>query len=114
MVRSKLSEENICLGNRVELNASALSLSYVKSRQSYTYVYPGKKGTIKGMSETGKYAIEFDTYVFDPSAERKSSHNHGCHGKGKLHFCWYFPASAFDLIEQKTEQSNNDLILVLR
>ncbi len=83
------------IGDRVSLKKEALSLSYVMSRKSYTNMYEGKKGTVIGYSSTGKVAVQFDDIVFDKAISEDiqiiSSHDNGCHGKGKIHYCWYVP-----------------------
>jgi hypothetical protein len=83
------------VGDRVSLKKSALSLSYVVCRGFYTNMYEGKTGTVIGFAEsTGKLAIEFDDIVF--IGGQRSSHDNGCHGKGKLHYCWYIPEECVD------------------
>lgn len=79
------------IGDRVALKESALSLPYVICRRWYTDMYAGKKGRIIGWTAKGdKLAIEFDEPVFT-DMYRRSKHDTGCHGKGKLHYCWYIP-----------------------
>lgn len=99
--------EKFQIGDRVALNKDALSLSYVVGRGTYTDMYVGKTGTIIGRTEDGyKLAIQFDTLVFTHYKEHKSSHDNGCHGKGKAHFCWYIPESC-------VEKLDNELLLLL-
>jgi hypothetical protein len=96
------------VGDRVKLKKLALSISYIAGRHFYTNMYEGKTGTVIGYTqETGKLAIEFDDIVFT-STERKSSHNNGCHGRGKIDYCWYLPAE-----ERFLEVEDNNLLLLL-
>jgi hypothetical protein len=94
-------------GDRVRLNSLALSLSYIVSRNSYTNMYEGKLGTVLGYAATGKVAIEFDDIVFTKYTQMLSSHDNGCHGKGKLHYCWYLPESCLSPVE-----TTNNLLLL--
>jgi hypothetical protein len=88
------------IGDRVSLNKEALSLSYLVGRQSYTNMYEGKLGKIVGCTSDGlKMAIEFDDLVFTNFADHKSSHDNGCHGKGRLHYSWYIPGSMLTLVQ---------------
>ena len=100
--------------DRVELKELALKLSYVLGRTWYTDVKVGKKGTIIGKTADGtKLAIEFDEPIFTKHTEKRSSHDSGCHGRGKLHYCWYFPESTIKLIDNDCIVSDNDLLLLL-
>lgn len=84
-------------GDRVSLRESALSLSYIVGRRTYTNMYTGKTGTIIGETADGtKLAIQFDTIVFTNSREHISSHDNGCHGKGRRQYCWYIPKECVD------------------
>lgn len=94
------------VGERVSLNKGALSVSYIACRSFYTNMYEGKTGKVVGYAETGKVAVEFDDKVFTDT-RRISSHNNGCHGKGKLHYSWYIPE------EHLTLAQNNNLLLLL-
>jgi len=91
--------ELLNVGDRVALNKAALSVSYIVARQSYTNMFVGKTGTIIGISsgDFKKYAIEFDTIVFT-NGKKRSTHDNGCNGKGKDHYCWYIPIDCVDLI----------------
>ena len=93
------------IGTRVRLLDVALHIPYIFTRKHYTNMYEGKSGTIIGYSSTGKAAVEFDDIVFT-SDLKISSHDNGCHGKGKLHYCWYIPEFALELL-------NDDLLLLL-
>lgn len=97
--------ELLNVGDRVALNKAALSVSYIVARQSYTNMFVGKTGTIIGISsgDSKKYAIEFDTEVFTRWRTKQSSHDNGCNGKGKLHYCWYIPIDCVDLIVHEAE-----------
>lgn len=99
------------IGDRVTLNVLALSLSYVACRAAYTDVCVGKTGTIIGYAETGKAAVQFDEPVFVQQNMRKSSHNNGCHGKGKINYCWYFPEFCLEVANCCIKTSNNLLLL---
>jgi ribosomal protein L21E len=102
-------EAELKIGDRVALKLAAIFLSYVHERQDYTNVYVGKTGRVIGYTNNReKVAIEFDEEVFTCYKHRVSSHDNGCHGKGKLHHCWYFPPLTLELIEEK---SNNLLLL---
>ena len=104
-------------GDRVELLTLALRLAYVNKRKAYTNMYLGKKGTVIGYASTGKVAIEFDDIVFTQSQTHLSSQDNGCHGKGKLHHCWYLPEDVIKLIDKEEifeeDYINNPLILLL-
>jgi len=100
------------MGDRVSLRQSALSLSYIAGRRTYTNMYAGKTGTIIGVTaDRSKLAIEFDDVVFTNHKEHWSSHDNGCHGKGKIHYCWYIPFGGLDIIED--EDNTNELLLLL-
>lgn len=93
---------NITNGSRVSLRREALDLSYIQYRSHYTNMYEGKTGTVIGRTaDSSKLAIQFDDIVFNKHRERLSSHDTGCHGKGKPHYCWYIPYEMVDLIEDK-------------
>lgn len=94
------------IGMRIKLNANINSVPYIVSRSWYTNMYIGKRGTIIGFADTGKIAIQFDDIVFTKYKEKMSSHDNGCHGKGKLHYCWYIPLSCI-------EQDTINLLLLL-
>jgi hypothetical protein len=96
------------IGTVVYLHKDALNLSYIAKRRSYTNMYENKKGKVIGYSSTGKVAVEFDDIVFTNSHEKLSSHDNGCHGKGKLHYCWYIPEKFLRL-----EIENNNILLLL-
>jgi hypothetical protein len=96
------------IGDRVSLDKRALSISYIQARQFYTNMYEGKSGTILGYSETGKAAVEFDDIVFTRPENKISSHDHGCHGKGKRKYSWYIPDEYLNPIAE-----NNNLLLLL-
>lgn len=84
--------EGYKIGDRVSLDKCALSLSFIVGRRTYTDMYEGKTGTVIGFTADGtKLAIQFDTIVFTNYKDQRSSHDNGCHGKGKLHYCWYIP-----------------------
>jgi ribosomal protein L21E len=96
------------IGDRVKLKKAALSISYIAGRHFYTNMYEGKTGTVIGYTQNeDKVAIEFDDVVFT-STVRKSSHNNGCHGKGKIDYCWYIPAD-----ERFLEEDDNQSLLLL-
>lgn len=111
--------EEFKVGDRVQLNYRASLLMYVRNRKSYTNIYDGKKGTIIRIAGTGKYGIEFDEPIFINHHIRVSSHDNGCHGTGKIHYCWYFPVHTINLIETNTISDsitpsiNNNLLLLL-
>lgn len=97
--------ESFKIGDRVSLRESALSLPYVIGRRTYTNMYAGKTGTIIGVTaDRSKLAIEFDDVVFTNHTDRWSTHDNGCHGKGKLHYCWYIPFGCLDIIEDNTDE----------
>ena len=97
------------IGDRVSLREEALSLSYIACRSFYTNMYAGKKGKVIGYtSETNKVAVEFDDIVFTRPDGRVSSHDNGCHGKGKKRFCWYITE---ECLEPVTD--TNDVLLLL-
>lgn len=107
------------IGDRVELTEYAMTLDYVKRRWSYTDVCVRKKGTIICNTTTGKYGIQFDTPVFliNLIPGGTSSHNNGCHGRGRINYCWYFPSIAFrvipnNLLTTKETYSANLLLLL--
>lgn len=100
------------IGDRVSLTEDALSLPYVKGRRWYTDVYAGKKGTIIGFTaNSSKLAIEFDEIIFTRPDGKISSHDNGCHGRGKSKYCWYIPLSCVTLINEP--EITNDLILLI-
>lgn len=100
------------IGSRVSLAAEALNLSYIKGRSFYTNMYEGKKGKVIGFTaDLTKLAIEFDDVVFTRPNGQTSSHDNGCHGKGKKHYCWYIPPNLVDLIGEDT--TDPDLLLLL-
>lgn len=88
--------------DRVKLNNMYKYVSYINRRMRYTSMYEGKTGKVIGYSGTGKVAVEFDTIVFTEYETQRSSHDNGCHGKGKLHHCWYIPEEALDLIKNES------------
>ena len=104
------------VGDRVALKKGALSLPYISSREFYTNMYEGKKGTVIGFTGGGNYtpishkvAIQFDDVVFTRPDGQVSSHDNGCHGKGKIKYSWYIPAVYIKpLIED-----NDDILLLL-
>ena len=97
--------ESFKMGDRVSLRESALSLSYVIGRRTYTNMYTGKTGAIIGVTADGtKLAIQFDDIVFTHYKEQRSKHDNGCHGKGKIHYCWYIPFGCLDIIEDNTDE----------
>lgn len=99
------------IGDRVVLKESALSLPYVVARRCYTSMYKGKAGRVIGYAITGKVAIEFDERVF-LSDTITSSHDTGCHNKGKKHYCWYIPEVCISLEETVTNNESNLLLLL--
>ena len=101
------------IGSRVSLSREALNISYIKGRHFYTNMYEGKKGKVIGFTaDNTKLAIEFDDIVFTRPDGRESSHDNGCHGRGKKHYCWYIPPEFVDLIEEDTND-DSDLLLLL-
>jgi len=86
------------IGERVTLQPGYNNYVYISRREKYTNMYVGKIGTIIGVASTGKIAVEFDDKVFTKYDTQLSSHDNGCHGKGKLHYCWYIPE---DVLEYK-------------
>jgi hypothetical protein len=88
------------IGDKVALNELTLSIGYITCRSDYTNVFVGKKGRVIGYAATGKVAVEFDYPIFIHQNVRISSHNNGCHGKGKINHCWYFPESALDIVKK--------------
>jgi len=98
------------IGDRVSLNEEALFLGYIASRKFYTNMYAGKKGTIIGFTQDlNKIAVEFDDIVFTRPDGKVSSHDNGCHGRGKQRFCWYIPIDYLDHIDE----ISNDVLLLL-
>ena len=95
------------IGERVSLMKGALSVYYIVCRSFYTNMYEGKKGKVIGYAETGKVAVEFEDKVFTDST-RKSSHNNGCHGRGKVNYCWYIPEEYLESVS-----GNNELLLLV-
>ena len=101
------------IGSRVSLSREALNISYIKGRHFYTNMYEGKKGKVIGLTaDSSKLAIEFDDIVFTRPDGRESSHDNGCHGRGKKHYCWYIPHEFVDLIKEDTD-NDSDLLLLL-
>jgi hypothetical protein len=101
----------LAIGDRVSLTKEALSLSYVKGRHWYTDVYEGKTGTIIGYTaDCSKLAIQFDEKIFTRPNGQISSHDNGCHGKGKRQYSWYFPICCVTKIKVV---NNNKLLLLL-
>lgn len=97
--------KDIGIGSRVSLKESALRLSYVAGRHWYTNMYEGKKGTVIGTTASGdKLAIQFDDIVFTNYADKRSSHDNGCHGRGKLHYSWYIPEECVELIGHEADE----------
>lgn len=97
------------IGDRVSLKKSALSISYIVGRHWYTNMYEGKQGKV--IAITGdKLGIEFDDIVFTNHKDRQSSHDNGCHGRGKLHYSWYIPATCIE----SAEISEDDMLLLLK
>ena len=87
------------INDRVSLKESALSLSYIAGRRWYTNMYEGKQGKVIGFTANGeKLAIQFDDIVFTRPDGKISSHDNGCHGRGKKGFCWYIPAEHLNTI----------------
>jgi hypothetical protein len=98
------------VGDRVALEKSALSLPYISSREFYTNMYEGKKGTVIGYTGNGsKVAIQFDDVVFTRPDNQISSHDNGCHGKGKRKYSWYIPEA---FIKPLVEDNNAILLLM--
>ena len=99
----------LAVNDRVTLRKGALSLPYIAGRHFYTNMYEGKAGKIIGFtSDCSKIAIEFDDVVFTDYKGQRSSHDTGCHGRGKLHYCWYIPAEFLNL-----ESASEDELLLL-
>lgn len=89
-------------GDRVVLLPSYINVSYIKCREHYTNMYAGKTGTV--LCETSmkdKVCVEFDDIVFTHHREKQSSHDHGCYGRGKLHYCWFIPKEHVELLSKK-------------
>jgi hypothetical protein len=104
------------IGSRVSLKAEALNLSYIAGRRWYTNMYEGKQGKVIGFTANNtKLAIQFDDVVFTRPDGQISSHDNGCHGKGKKGFCWYVPAEYLDLegFNSNTLSTNNENLLLL-
>jgi hypothetical protein len=104
------------VGDRVALEKGALSLSYIAGRQFYTNMYEGKKGTVIGFtggdncaSISNKVAIQFDDVVFTRPDGQISSHDNGCHGKGKRKYSWYVPGA---FIKPLVEEDDAILLLM--
>lgn len=97
--------ENLKKGDLVSLKKEALELSYVKCRKEYTNIYEGKSGVVIGIAGTGKVAVQFDERCFTSNTV-VSSHDNGCHGKGRIHYCWYFPEGCLKY-ETLTKDNNN-------
>ena len=104
------------VGDRVALEKGALSLSYIKSREFYTNMYEGKKGTVIGFTGRDTYeplstkvAIQFDDVVFTRPDGQISSHDNGCHGKGKRKYSWYIPEA---FIKPLVEEDDAILLLL--
>jgi len=98
--------EDFRIGDRVSLKEEARSLSYVAGRHWYTDVHEGKTGTIIGFTGghtyspiSNKVAIQFDKPIFTRPDGKASSHDTGCHGKGRTRFSWYFPADCIKRVE---------------
>lgn len=103
--------EGYKIGDRVLLNESALSLSYIVGRRWYTNMYAGKMGTIIGTTaDLSKLAIQFDDKVFVAPNGRRSTHDNGCHGRGKIGYCWYIPQIHVTLC---TIEESDELLLLL-
>lgn len=96
------------IGDKVALNVLTLSIGYISCRADYTNVFVGKRGKVIGYAATGKVAVEFNEPVFINQNVRISSHNNGCHGKGKINHCWYFPEEALDKLK-----TNKKVLLLL-
>jgi hypothetical protein len=69
-------------------------ISYISRRSDYLTVKAGMTGRVLGFTVAGdKAAVEFDDEIFTNYLIQRSSLDHGCHGKGKLHHCIYIPTS---------------------
>ncbi len=90
------------VGDRVRLNSRALSASYIAGRRFYTHMYEGKTGTVICVTaDGGKLGVEFDDVVFTMPEGQRSSHDNGCHGRGKDHYCWYIFPEGLEPIEEQ-------------
>lgn len=69
------------------------TLTYIRTRieRGYVHMSDGMIGQVLGYSSTGKVAVQFVHKVFDNPGQ--SSHDNGCHGKGRIGYCWYIPES---------------------
>lgn len=101
------------LNDRVSLKKEALSLSYVVGRRFYTNMYEGKTGKVIGFTDSGKIAIQFDDIVFTRPDGIRSSHDNGCHGRGRIGYCWYIPSYCLELISEENTTIDNNLLLLL-
>lgn len=99
-------------GDRVSLKQEALSLSYIAGRLTYTNMYEGKVGTVLGYSQTGKVAVEFDDLAFTTPGGIRSSHDNGCHGKGRVGYSWYIPEECLNFISSEPIYSKELLLLL--
>lgn len=92
--------EQFNIGDRVALLGTALSVPYIAKRANYTNMFVGKQGTVIAISvgANKKLGIEFDEKVFINHQVKQSSHDNGCNGKGKLHYCWYIPVDCVEKV----------------
>lgn len=73
------------------------TISYIRSRRSYCKLTDDMQGTVLGYANTGKVAVQMDVQVWDytnadfPFGRKRSMHDNGCHGKGKVGYCVYLP-----------------------
>jgi len=104
----------IKIGSRVKLKRSALDVNYIKKRKAYTDMYTGKTGKVLGFTAVkDKLAIQFDDIVFTDTDTIVSSHNNGCHGKGKFDYCWYVPIEHVELIDESNTNEEKSILLLL-
>jgi len=97
------------VGDRVAVNPLIQCVNYIQSRRSYTNMYIGKVGTVVCITDNSKAGVEFDEIVFTSFNVRQSSHDNGCHNRGKLHHSWYIPCECLDLLVS----DNQELLLLL-
>lgn len=85
------------IGDRIVINNKIESVGYIQLRKWYSNCFSGMTGKIIGFTADGsKAAVEFDQIVFFDHKTKRSSHDNGCHGRGKLHYCWYIPIKCID------------------
>jgi hypothetical protein len=108
-----ISKREVSVGDRVMLLGNWSDIGYIWKRRHYTNMYIGKVGTVIRIASTGKIGVEFDDEVFTKWRTQLSTHDNGCHGNGKLHYCWYIPTKCLTIISKPKQIENEELLLLL-